>query len=261
MTNLVAITSDRHGSKGWRLPGGFIFAAHETIVPLAGAEFARAALEMPIAFIEVSGAYVPVGLMSPIAGRNFFIGPHGQWLGTYVPSALRAYPFALRRIDGSGEAILCIDEDSGLLTENDGTVQGFFNADGTPSEASKSILYFLSQIERDRAATAAAVAALRDAGVIEPWPLATRIEGQVTPLSGLYRISEAAMNALDDAAFLELRKAGALPLAYLHLLSMIQLSVFERLNIAQQQLIRQKENLVSLDEIFASADSGILRFN
>ena len=261
MTNLVALTCDRHGSKGWRLPGGFTFAAHETIVPLAGAEFAKAALEMPIAFIEVPGAYVPVGLMSPIVGRNFFIGPQGQWLGSYVPSALRAYPFALRQIEGSEEAILCIDEDSGLLTENDGTVQGFFNADGAPSEASKSILYFLSQVERNRAATLLAVTALRDAGVIEPWPLATKIDGQVTPLSGLFRINEAALNALDDAAFLELRKAGALPLAYMHLLSMAQLSVFERLNTAQQQLMRQRENLVSLDEIFASAESGILRFN
>ena len=79
----------------------------------------------------------------------------------------------------------------------------------------------------------------------------------MTPLfNGLSRINEAALNALDDAAFLVLRKTGALPLAYLHFLSVAQLSVFERLNVAQQQLIRPRENLVSLDEIFASADSA-----
>ena len=33
---------------------------------------------MPIAFVQQSGGYVPVAVMSPIAGRNFFIGPAGQ---------------------------------------------------------------------------------------------------------------------------------------------------------------------------------------
>jgi hypothetical protein len=261
MTNIAVVSRDRHGSKAWRPPGGFAFASHEAAVPLVGAEFAKVALEMPIGFVEISGVYAPVALMSPVAGRNFFIGPEGQWLGSYVPSALRAYPFALRRIDGGEEAVLCVDEDSGLLADDDGTAQSFFGADGSPSEAAKGILDFLLQVERNRAATLAAVAALRDAGLFGPWPFSAKIDGHVTPLNGLSRINEAALNALDDAAFLVLRKTGALPLAYLHFLSVAQLSVFERLNVAQQQLMRPRENLVSLDEIFASAESGILRFN
>ncbi len=164
-------------------------------------------------------------------------------------------------IDGGEEAVLCVDEDSGLLADDDGTAQSFFGADGSPSEAAKGILDFLLQVERNRAATLAAVAALHDAGLFGPWPFSAKIDGHVTPLNGLSRINEAALNALDDAAFLLLRKTGALPLAYLHFLSVAQLSVFERLNVAQQQLMRPRENPVSLDEIFASAESGILRFN
>jgi hypothetical protein len=261
MSNIAVVSHDRHGAKAWRPSGGYAFASHEAAVPLVAAEFAKVALEMPIGFVELSGSYAPVGLMSPIAGRNFFIGPQGQWLGSYVPSALRAYPFALCRADGREEAVLCVDEDSGLLADNDGTAQSFFSADGSPSDAVKGILDFLSQVERNRAATNAAVAALRDGGLFEPWPISANIAGQVTPLGGLFRLKEAALNALDDAAFLVLRKAGALPLAYLHFLSVAQLSVFERLSGAQQQLTRQRENPVSLDEIFASAESGILRFN
>lgn len=261
MANFVVVTRDRHGAKAWRSPGGFSFAAQEAAVPLVALEFSRVALEMPIAFVEASGTYAPVALMSPIAGRNFFIGPQGQWLGSYVPSALRAYPFALRRMDDTEEAMLCVDEDSGLLAEDDGTAQRFFGADGGPTDSSKGVLDFLSQVERSRAATNAAIAALRDAGLIEPWALSAKIGGEVAQAGGLFRINEAALNALDDETFLMLRKAGALPLAYMHFVSTAHLAAFDRLNAVQQQLAQPKENLVSLDEIFATAQSGVLRFN
>ena len=138
----VVVSRERHGSKAWRPPGGFAFASHEAAVPLVGAEFAKVALEMPIGFVEISGVYAPVASMFPVAGRNFFIGPEGQWLGSYVPSALRAYPFDLRRINGGEEAVLCVDEDSGLLADDDRTAQSFFGADGNPSEAAKGISIF-----------------------------------------------------------------------------------------------------------------------
>lgn len=261
MTKIVALSHDRHAGKGWRHPGGYGFASHEAAVPLIGLECAKIALEMPIGFVERAGSYAAVALTSPIAGRNFFVGPQGQWLGFYVPAALRAYPFALHRVEGGDEMMLCIDEDSGLLVECGGTSQSFFGADGAPSPETNAILNFLLEVERNRALTNTAVAALRDAGLIEAWPISAKVDDQITPLKGLFRINEAALNALDDAGFLELRKTGALPLAYMHFLSMGQLTAFERLSVAQQQLMREKERQVSLDEIFAKAESGILRFN
>ena len=86
----------------------------------------------------------------------------------------------------------------------------------------------------------------------------------MAPVHGLFRLNEAALNALDDAAFLKIRKAGALPLAYLQLLSMDQMPVFERLNLAQKQLAQahqQPQRISSLDEIFERAKSETLRFN
>ena len=48
------------------------------------------------------------------------------------------------------------------------------------------------------------------------------------PVEGLYRIDEAALNALPDDAFMPLRKTGALPLAYAQLLSMNQLALLPK---------------------------------
>ena len=199
--------------------------------------------------------------MSPIAGRNFFIGPAGQWLGAYVPAGLRGCPFRLARVEGAEESILCIDEDSGLVVDADGTGEDFFDTDGNPSPANKTMLDFLLEIERNRALTDMAVAALAETGLIQPWPFNVKLADQATPINGLFRIDESAMNALDDADFLKLRKSSALPLAYMQLLSMALVAVFEQLNRIQKQLAPPTERPFSLDEVFVTADPGILRFN
>jgi SapC len=55
MAKLVAVDRERHAGKGWRQPTGYGFAATQAVIPLMGAEFAKAALAMPIAFIEQAG--------------------------------------------------------------------------------------------------------------------------------------------------------------------------------------------------------------
>ena len=264
MANIVPVSPGAHAGKAWRHPAGFAFASTQAVVPLVGAEFGRAVLSMPIAFVEQAGLYLPVGVMSPVAGRNLFIGPAGQWLGTYVPAALRCYPFRLGRIEGSEEVALCVDEGSGLVVEADGVAEAFFDAGGKRSAASQGMLDFLLAVEHSRTITELAVTTIAEVGLIEPWPVQVKIDGDMTPVKGLFRINEMALNALDDAAFLRLRKTGALPLAYLQLLSIGQMSVFERLAVTQKQLgqaHQQLQRISSLDELFANAKNETLRFN
>lgn len=264
MANFVPVSRLHHAAKAWRRPASLAFASAQAVVPLVGAEFAKAALAMPIAFIEQAGRYLPVGVMSPVSGRNFFIGPAGQWLGAYVPAALRSYPFRLGRLERGEEVALCVDEGSDLVVDADGVAEAFFDAEGNRSAASQGMLDFLLAMEHSRTITDLAVMAAAEAGLIEPWPLQVKIDGDTTPVNGLLRIHEAALNALDDAAFLKLRKVGALPLAYLQLLSIGQMSVFERLSITQNQLgqaHQQLQKISSLDEIFAKAKNETLRFN
>jgi signal transduction histidine kinase len=261
MTNFVPVSQAQHAAKGWRRPAGFAHAAAEAVVPLVGAEFGKAATAMPIAFVAQAGGYQPVALMSPITGRNLFIGPAGQWLGGYVPASLRAYPFRLARANEAEQAILCIDEDSGLVADADGAAQSFFDADGKPSPATKTALDFLVAIERSRISTDLAVAALAEAGLIQPWLIKVNADVTAQPLNGLFRVDELALNNLSDEAFLKLRKSSALPLAYMQLLSTGQVALFEQLIRMQHQLAPRQERQFSLKEIFAAAESETIRFD
>jgi len=263
MANLVPVERERHAGKGWRQPKDCAFAATHAVVPLLGVEFAKAAMSMPIAFIEKSGRYLPVAVMSPVEGRNLFIGPGGQWLGSYMPALLRSYPFCLLRTEGDDKVTLCIDEDSGLIVDADMETQKFFEEDGSPSAAVKATFNFLQQIEQNRSSTDLAVAALAEAGLIGPWPLTVAVDDQPQTVNGLHRVDEAKLNALDDELFLKLRRSGALPLAYIQLLSMAQVAVFEQLSRLQQQLspVPRHEKALSLDDIFAQARNETVQFN
>ena len=261
---LIPISASNHTGKAWRRPTSFAFASAQTVVPVVGAEFAKVAASMPIAFIEQAGLRLPVAVMSPISGRNLFVGPAGQWLGTYVPAALRSYPFRLGKLPGGEQVNLCIDEDSGLVAEADGAAEEFIDAEGNPTPTTKAALEFLVTMERSRAVTEIAVAALFDAGVIQPWQLEVTIDGRATAAAGLFCVDATAMDALDDAAFLKLRRVGALVLAYLQLVSMNQITEFERMYQIQQQLLqaqRRQQQMPSVDEFFAKAKNETLQFH
>jgi hypothetical protein len=154
-----------------------------------------------------------------------------------VPFVLRSYPFSLIRKEGSDQSVLAVDEDSTLVVDEMGEgVEKFFEPDGSPSSTTKSLTEYLHILERDQAMTQRAIAALAEANLIEPWPLTVPIENDKVTVSGLHRVNEPALQALDDPTFLKLRRAGALPIAYGQLLSMAQVSVLTKLNLIKQQM-------------------------
>jgi hypothetical protein len=263
MSRLVPITREAHSQKRWRRNENYAFAASESIVPLVGWEFSKAAAAMPIALIERSASFVPVALLSPLPGQNLFVGPAGQWLGRYIPAGLRAYPFRLARVEGEKDPVLCIDEDSGLIVGAEDQTEQFFAPDGGPSAAIQLVWRFLMEIEASRTQTELAISALAGAGVIQPWLLNINIAGQEKAIKGLYRVDEAKLNALDDESFLKLRKSSALPLAYLQLLSMGEVAAFEGLERLRQQLASppRPEREFSLDEFFEKSGSETLKFD
>jgi hypothetical protein len=236
MVNFVAVSKDLYAGKRWRRPEGYSFAGAQTVVPVMATEFPHVALCMPIAFVEQAGHYVAVGVMSVVEGRNLLVGPGGQWLGTYLPAALRNYPFGLSRTPGEEELTLCIDEESGLVADSDAASEPFFAPDGSLAPALRDIVEFLRRFEYHRNETDVAVAGLAEAGLIQPWSLSLAV-GKV---QGLYRVDEPALKTLDDATFLRLRKLSAIPLAYMQLLSMNQVATFERWLALQEQVAKQK---------------------
>jgi hypothetical protein len=261
MVNLVPVDRERHSGKGCRKGQGYSFAAQQAVVPLVGSEFAEAAVGMPIAFIEHSGRYLPVAVLSPVQGRNMFVSPTGQWLGSYVPAALRSYPFCLARVDGSDKVAVCVDEDSGLVVDAEANAPRFFEQDGTASAGLKVAIEFLQQTEQNRLATDLAVAVLAEARVIQPWPFLVAIGDQQVRANGLYRVDEAALNALDEETFLKLRKSSALVLAYSQLISTRSAGMFGQLAFIQQQLAQKPPPQTEASSLFLADNNGMIQFS
>jgi len=264
MTELAAITTERHGKKVWKKVTDYAFAASETVIPLVGAELGKAVLSMPIGFIKLDAGYQLVAINSLQPGTNLYVAPGGKWLGTYIPASLRAYPFKLARQEGSDESILCIDEASGLVVDSAEDGNAFFDDQDKPAQGIKDILSVLSKVEVSRAATQGAVNALADAGLITPWALNLKQGEEVVPVKGLFHVDEAALNKLDDEGFLTLRKAGGLALAYAQLLSMEQIALLERLGKLRGQILAQqaaKSEASNLTGFSLAEDEGSLNFD
>jgi hypothetical protein len=260
VTNFVPVNQARHGNMGWRPATNYAFAAKRNLVPLIASEYGKAAVSAPIAFVPEAEGYVAVVVFSLLPEDNLFVTPAGQWVGGYAPATLRAYPFQFAHVSGQ-QAILMVDEDSGLVFENDHQAERFFDADGSPSPAIGRVLEFLGQLDRERFVTQQATAALNEAGLIQPWPLSVTICGRETAVNGLHRIDEAALHALDDAEFCQLRRFSALSLAYAQLLSSGLVSVFERLSHLRRDLELREQRAPSVEEFLATNAGASLRFD
>lgn len=268
MPQFAIVSREQHGQKKWLRFNGYGFAAADGLAPIVGIELAKAALAMPLAFfLEPSGGYTLVAVLSPIPGRNMFVGPAGRWLGGYVPAWFRSYPFRMSPQQGTDKVALCVDEESGLVVDRSAAGaagEEFFDAKGNPSPALKPVFEFLLEVERSRRVTDLAVAALAQAGVIQPLQIKVKTDQAEQAVSGLYRIDETALRALPDDVFLKLRNASALPIAYAQLLSAGQHGIFEQLaKVAQNPSAPPPLRALpeSLDSLFEMPSDDMIRFS
>ena len=114
------------------------------------------------------------------------------------------------------------------------------------------------------AVTERAVNALADAGLITPWEINLKQGQKVVPVSGLFRIDEAALSKLDDEDCLTLGNVGGLAIVYAQLFSMNQLAILKRLGefhgevVAKQAANSGSANVAGFS---LSEDEGSLMFD
>lgn len=234
-SSLTALSREQHAALRLRPVADFSFAAKEAVLPIVGAEIAKAVHAFPIAFLaQPDGTYSLVAVLGLDVAQSLYVSADGRWLGTYQPAALRRYPFRLVRSEAMTEPVVCIDPMSSLLSQSDG--QPLFVADGAPSDTLNGIIGFLSELDKNELATNQACQALAEHALIVPWDIKVQQDdGSVRQVNGLFRVDEARLNALDDAAFLALRRAAALPLAYAQLLSINKLFDLGKMAAARPQ--------------------------
>ena len=229
MNGLTVVSRDRHSTKRWKRYSSYDFAAKETVAPLVMQEMPRACLSLPIGFIKSEQGFRLVAVQGLQPGRNLWVAPDGRWLGAYVPAAYRSYPFVLANVE-DGRRMLCIREDSGLVNDTEG--ERFFDKEGQPAKPVQDVLGFLEQVSNNAQLTVRLCKLLEDHKLIQPWALTLRAGESEQKVEGLFRVDEAALNALPIESLDTLRKAGALPMVYCQLISMQHL---QRLGQLAQQ--------------------------
>lgn len=258
MVQLTAISREIHGNKRWKRYTSYSFAANDSVVPLVAQELPRACLTLPIGFVKTDGGFQLVAILGLLPGKNLWVGLNGRWGGPYVPAAYRGYPFVLAST-GEGKRVLCFREESGLITENEG--EPFFDEEGKPAKPLQEVLKFLDQIAANAQITARYCALLAEYELIRPWKVQLDTPSGEHSVAGLFRVDEAALNALPAEAFEALRTGGVLPLIYCQLLSMQHLQLLGKLvndHLAAQALLETEGGNLDLEFLH---DDGNIRFN
>ena len=238
------LSVERYADRYWRRVSSYGFAAHQPLLPLAGPELFQAALALPIAFIPQEDIFSCVAVVGTRDGECLYVAPDGRWLAGYMPAKLRSYPFALAALEGDQFA-LCMDEASGLLSSSPQD-EPFFK-DGKLTPVLQRALEFLGQIQASNALTQKTCTALQMHGLLKPWAITLHDEaGAQRKVEGLFCVDEVALNKLDDSGFLDLRRCGALAVAYAQLMAMQHMQALGALAAARDRALAATAALTRL---------------
>lgn len=224
MAEPVPLSFEQHGKLRLSELRDFTRFGSQHLVPVVFQEFYELATEFPLVFVRnsESGNFVPVAMMGLARGRNLYCQTP-QWTLNFVPTSFTLTPLSLVRTDsGSEEAIVCVDQDSPLLSESAG--EPMFNADGTHTDYLQKRIDHVTRITHQSLQAAALCQLLAEKKLLRTRPLSLQ-KSAAAPryeVEGVFTIDEEALEALDDKEFLTLRQRGLLPLIYSHLTSLQQ---------------------------------------
>ena len=256
--NPQVLQAQAHASLTLAPSTDYRFASGEMFVPIVYSEMADVAREYPLVFLKDRA--LPVALTGIEQGVNAYVAEDGQWLATYVPGRIRAYPFALTEVpEKEGEFAIAFDSEAEQLGTDDG--QPLFDVSGKPSATLQARIDLLQQMKQQEARTAQMLKTLRDFGIlIERSIRIKRPNGEDSQLTGMEVVDEKALNTLSLETFGELRDQGLLPLIYAHLLSMANLrhgAIAGKYPQMAQPQGKAAQAPANLDEVFGEGDDDL----
>jgi hypothetical protein len=200
-------------------------------VPVNAVEFAPLSLHYPVVFAAGTNPPAAIAVLGLRRDRNLFVDADGAWAAdTYIPSYVRRYPFILARNDDGSEFTLCLDMASDKVS-NKAETPLFEN--GEAAEIARKALEFCMAFQREARESEAMLAKIAEHDLlVQNEGRFTLPSGEVLTVNDFRVVEEERLNALSDEAFLDLRRAGALPVIYCHLLSMRNWPALLRLSAA-----------------------------
>lgn len=230
MSEPAALNFEKHGKLCLSNCKDFTQHKSQYLVPVVLHEFSTLATDFPLVFVrnKDTGDFVPTALMGLRKGVNLFCQTP-EWPATFIPSTFMLTPFSAHRVSDTDEAVIAIDEKSDLFSTSVG--EPLFHADG------KFTPYLQRRIDQVIEVTAHSLQSLNmckyiaELNLLKTGTLSLQYNASAPKyeLEGVYTIDEEAMQKLEDAEYLELRRRGLIPMIYSHLTSLHQLTRIIRL--------------------------------
>lgn len=271
MTQLLVLSPETHRLAGWQPPRDFRFLARHQFVSMSIHELTQVLPIYPMGFFKHTASELPelVIITGLAQGQNLYVTPDGRWTAPYLPTGVRLYPFVMQPVSSESRAYnLAFNLASEAFREAPKPELGelrFFDDEGQPTSAVKTIIRDLQAELNGKRLTRIAVAALHQHELLEPWPGA-----QSDDTAGnnhvLFRINEPKLNALDAAALKDLQEKNALPLAYAQLFSINRVEILKKLtsHYAQQkptETTPPQPDPSIIEKVFDQAQSETIKFN
>lgn len=247
MAKYEILTIESYGNRCWKPPVSMKPHGGTHAVPITLAELPKIGAETPIALMISDNQFIVVAMLGLMPGRNSFVSPIGEWLGSYIPANLRKFPFAL--VAGTdGQLHLAFDTESKSLCEEGEIGEPFFDQAKIAATKTRQMFEFLLALAKDEQQTEQACKALQKYDLITPWSITVNTPTGKQAIDGLHHIDEQQLNALSADSLKELQTSGALMLAYCQLISEQQLPVLaKRMDVlaAQQPVVVPGGDLLS----------------
>ena len=226
----VLLDSALHRNKKMAVLSDYAITRAMHAVFLSATEFAQAALEFAIVFVnsgerDVGGRMLmsPIVLLGLAQGENLLVDGT-RWDARYVPAFIRRYPFLTANLKGASNPGVLIDAAWSGFSETEGAA--LFEADGKPAPALVNAVKFLELFEAEAQRTRAFCQRLIELDVLKEMKADATLAGGATfSVDGFYTVDEDKLLALPEEGVIELHRNGMLMLLHLHLLSLANLKL------------------------------------
>ncbi len=210
-------------------------ARHLNHAQIGLSEIGVAATDYPLLFMKDidSGHFRLIALFGLKPGTSLF-AVNGGWQATYLPLTVLAAPF----YDAGPDQVLCIDEESNLISTDFGAA--LFSDDGSDTPELARIRAMLDYRRGDLNAANVFVAFLVSLDLIRPLSVTLVFEnGDEESIDGLYSIHPTKVKALDDPAIIDLQRREFLDKIHIVINAMAQINRIQQLHNMQspQKLI------------------------
>lgn len=220
---LTPVSKTRFAGKRLKPITSLKFAETQHLVRIVVPEFPRVSQDCGVVFLkDPQGQTIPFALAGVQQGKSLMVDQGGRWRAPYVPAIVRRYPFILINTGSETQLAVAIDENCGLISDNEG--DRLFDDGGNPTGPLKNVMDLLGQLQVADRDTIEYCAALVKHDMLRPmrYDGAAR-SGRRFNIGGMMAVDEQRFNALPDDVYLDWRRRGWIAATYAHLMSLARI--------------------------------------